>query len=57
MKELCRRYGWHLRGHGGLHWKDGDLRALELGGTPVQQFKLGWLKPPAFAITDGEPDA
>ena len=57
MKELCRRYGWHLRGHGGLHWKDGDLRAFELGRTPVQPFRLAWLKPPAFAIADGEPDA
>lgn len=57
MKELRRRYGWHLRGRGGLRWRDGDLRAFELGRTPVQHFKLGWLKPPAFAITDGEPDA
>lgn len=56
-RELCRRYGWHLRGRGGLHWKDGDVRVYELRRTPVRRFQLGWLEPPAFAITDGEPGA
>lgn len=57
MKELRKRYGWSLTGRGGLRWKDGDIRPFELARTRVQHFKLGWLKPPAFAITDGEPGA
>ena len=57
MEKLRRRYGWHHAGCGGLRWKDGDIRPYELFRTPVQQFKLGWMSPPAFAMTDGEPDA
>jgi group II intron reverse transcriptase/maturase len=57
MKFLRKRYGWNLPGCSGLRWGDGDVRPFELWRTRVQHFKLGWLKPPAFAITDGEPGA
>jgi hypothetical protein len=57
MKVLCRRYGWRKSGRGALRWGDGDVRPFQLGGTPVHRFKLGWLKPPAFAIAEGEPGA
>jgi RNA-directed DNA polymerase len=56
IKVLYRRYG-RRRPRGGLHWGDGDVSLYELRRTGVQHFKLGWLKTPAFAVTDGEPDA
>lgn len=56
MSVLARRYGWRKPG-GGLRWKDGETRPFETRRLRVQHFKLGWLKPPAFAITDGEPGA
>jgi hypothetical protein len=54
---LDKQYGWRKPGRRGLRWKDGDARPFECERVRVQQFKLGWLKPPAFAITDGEPGA
>jgi RNA-directed DNA polymerase len=57
IRVLRKRYGWTKPGRGGLRWKDGDIRPFELAPTRVQHFKLGWLKPPAFAVTDGEPGA
>jgi group II intron reverse transcriptase/maturase len=57
MKVLHRRYCVRLRGRPGLHWKDEDQQPFEVRRITVQQFKLGWLKPPTFAITEGEPDA
>lgn len=56
-KVLRKRYGGFRPGRRGLHWKDGQTILFELGITHVQHFKLGWLKPPAFAIADGEPGA
>jgi group II intron reverse transcriptase/maturase len=57
MKELGQRYGWHLPGCRGLRWKDGEIRPFQCGTTRVQPFRRWRLKPPPFAITDGEPDA
>jgi RNA-directed DNA polymerase len=57
MKVLSRRFGWAKPGRGGMRWGDGDVRPFECSSVRVQHFKLGWLKPPAFAITDGEPGA
>jgi group II intron reverse transcriptase/maturase len=57
MNVLARRYGWTKPGRGGLRWKDGETRTFECERTRVQYFKLGWLKPPAFATADGEPGA
>jgi len=40
-----------------FHWGDGDVIVYELRRTGCSTFKAGWLKTPAFAVTDGEPDA
>jgi group II intron reverse transcriptase/maturase len=57
IKELLRQYGWRKPGRRGIKWRDGEVRPFELSRTRVQPFRLGWLKPPAFATTDGEPGA
>lgn len=57
MREIARRYGWRKTAGAALRWKDGETRPFECGKTRVRPFKLGWLKPPAFAIADGEPGA
>jgi len=57
MMAIERRYGWRKAAGRTLRWKDGDTRVFECSSTRVHRFKLGWLKPPAFAIADGEPGA
>lgn len=57
IKGLLAQYGRRKPGRRGISWKDGNARPFELSRTRVQHYKLGWLKPPAFAITDGEPGA
>ena len=57
IRELLARYGRRRPGRRGIRWEEGGVCPFELARTRVQHFKLGWLKPPAFAITDGEPGA
>jgi RNA-directed DNA polymerase len=57
MKGLRRRYGWYKPGRGGLRWGQDNARPFEMSRIPVRHFELGWLRSPAFAITDGEPGA
>ncbi len=57
MKELKRRYVRRKPGCRSLKWCDGNVQPFELSATPVHYFKLGWLRPPRFAIADGEPGA
>ncbi len=54
---LVARYGWRKPGCRGTRWKDGDTRPFAMSQTRVQPFRLAWLRPPDFAITDGEPGA
>jgi hypothetical protein len=57
MTDLKRRYVRRKPGRRGLTWCDGDVTPFAAASTKVEQFKLGRLKPPRFAITDGEPGA
>jgi RNA-directed DNA polymerase len=51
---LWARYA--CRNPGG--WRDGSTVLFRMARTRVGWFKLGWLKPPAFALSiDGEPGA
>lgn len=54
-KKLCQLYG--ERGpEGGLRWQDKGIRPFRTTAIRVRRF-MGRIKPPAFAITDGEPGA
>ena len=57
IRELLARFGRRKPGRRSIRWEDGDIHPFELAKARVQNFRLGWLKPPAFAITDGEPGA
>ena len=57
IKVLVQRYSRPEPGRSGMRWTDGGVRPFELSRTKIEHFKLGWLKPPAFAIADGEPGA
>lgn len=58
MKRLRARYGWRKPNQRMLRWGDGDVVPFEAARVPVGPFKLGWLKPPDFALNiDGEPGA
>ncbi len=57
IRELLARYGRRKPGRRSMHWEEGGIYPFQLVRARVQYFKLGWLKPPAFAITDGEPGA
>jgi hypothetical protein len=55
-KRMFRIYG--VRGpHGGMRWQERGVSPFQTASIRVQHFKLGWMKPPDFAIVDGEPGA
>jgi RNA-directed DNA polymerase len=55
-KKVFRTYG--VRGpQGGVRWHEGDERPFQTSTVRVEHFKLGWMKTPDFANTDGEPGA
>jgi group II intron reverse transcriptase/maturase len=57
MRELCHRYGWKTPTGKGMRWRDGSCTPFQLQSIEVKQFQMGWVKPPPFATTDGEPGA
>ncbi len=57
IRVLIKRYSRPETGRSGIQWMGGGLRPFELFRTKIEHFKMRWLKPPAFAITDGEPGA
>ena len=40
-----------------LLWQDGHDEQYMLSWTPVQRYRLGWMKEPEYATSSGEPDA
>jgi hypothetical protein len=58
MGRIARRYGWRKPNGRALRWRDEGVVPFATATVRVQQFKLGWLKPPYFAeILGGEPGA
>ena len=58
VKRIVAQYGWRKPGQRMLRWRDGNVIPFELARIPVHHFKLGWMRPPDFAINiDGKPGA
>ena len=57
IKVLVKRYSRPEPGRSGMRWMGGSIRPFDLSRTKIEHYKLRWLKPPAFAIADGEPGA
>lgn len=38
-------------------WREGDLEQYILAWLPSGRYRMGWMRPPAFALSSGEPDA
>lgn len=57
VKWLLARYDRRKPGCRGTRWNEGGSFPFETRWTRVQPFRLAWLTPPDFAITDGEPGA
>lgn len=53
LRRLFARYGRRNPSR----WSDGEQEAFKVAGLRVEQFQLGWLRPPLFAQTYGEPGA
>jgi len=55
---LARMYGWRKPNGRALRWRDDGVVPYSTASVRVQQFKLGWVKPPHFAANNcGEPGA
>jgi group II intron reverse transcriptase/maturase len=50
---LTSQYGRKRRGRA-TYWRDGDFAVFQASRVRVEQFKLGWLRPPHFAQTSME---
>ena len=54
VKRLKARYGWGYPGKRSLKWRDGDVVPFECAHVTVERFKLGWMRPSAFASASME---
>jgi group II intron reverse transcriptase/maturase len=52
FKALAARYG--VRTPGGTRWRDGNTLLFTMALVSVEQFKLGWVRPPLFAAPSTE---
>lgn len=58
MTRLARMYGWRKPTGRALRWRNDGVVPFAMASIRVEQFKLGWLKTPHFAVNDcGEPGA
>lgn len=51
---LMARYGWRKPQGRAKYWKDADITVFQAARVRVEQFKLGWLKPPCYALSSME---
>ena len=54
---LIARYGERAPGKRSVRWREDSSELFSIGRIRVEQFRLGWLRPPDFAQVYGEPDA
>jgi len=54
IHRLVRMYGWRKPNGRGLRWRNDGVVPFSAARVRVQQFKLGWVKPPHFATTTVE---
>lgn len=54
MKFLRTRYGHRKAGQRNTQWKDGEVVPFSLARVAVERYRLGWLKPPDFAVKSME---
>lgn len=54
---IYRRYGWRKPGGRMIRWRDGGTTPFSLVTLKVERFRHAWLRPPAFAMREGEPGA
>ena len=58
MRSLAAKYGWKKPGGRALRWRHDGQTVFATASVRVEQFKIGWLKTPAFANDIcGEPGA
>jgi hypothetical protein len=57
VRALLRRYGFRIPGSRIIRWREGRHSAYRLVALRTGPFKLGWMKTPDFALTDGKPGA
>ena len=50
MRKLARLYGWKKPGGRTLRWRYDGVSPFEMVSVRVEQFRLGWLKTPRFAM-------
>ena len=51
---LMSRYGWRKPRSRAKYWKDAGVTVFQAARVRVEQFKLGWLKPPCYALSSME---
>jgi RNA-directed DNA polymerase len=54
LKRLVARYGWRRRGRRRIHWMDAGTVVYHLRYIVTEHFKLGWTRPPDFAVPSAE---
>src|SRR5262249_54964416 len=54
VKALMKRYAWRKPGQRTPRWCDGGVDAFRPAYVHLEHFKLGWQRPPAFALTPTE---
>jgi hypothetical protein len=56
-RDMMRFFGPSSRRPTRRLWREGPREQYVLAWTSITRFLLGWMKPPPFAISSGEPDA
>jgi RNA-directed DNA polymerase len=56
-RDIMRFFGPSSRRPTRRLWREGPREQYVLAWTSITRFLLGWMKPPPFAISSGEPDA
>jgi RNA-directed DNA polymerase len=54
LKRLLAKYTWRKPGRSSFYWRDGGVTCFRMSTVPVERFRLGWMRPPMFALTSAE---